>query len=210
MQFRRVGKSPPYLRLAKINANVNPYLPLALLCLFFVTACGDDDEQLVIDNEVERVTEFVYTLTPVSGGPEVKLVFQDNDGPGGSDPLIQVTNSLVTNTTYAGSILLSDRSQGSVTIDVTAQVREEADDHQFFFLTDTGLELSFTYDDMDVNGRPLGLLTELVTGGFGSGDLTVELRQRPDKAAAGVSIGNPDPAGGELVIEVEFPVSIGG
>lgn len=91
--------------------------------------------------------------------------------------------------------------------DVSEEVREEDEEHQFFFST-TVDGLSIAYDDMDEDDNPIGLATRLTTGNAADGTMTIILRHEPDKKASGVSGGNIANAGGETDIEVTFNVSV--
>ncbi|MBB4078390.1 hypothetical protein GGR28_001003 [Lewinella aquimaris] len=181
------------------------YLPL-FLSLILLSACGSDDDP-VIENEEELITELVYTLQPVGGGDEVIMAFSDPDGDGGLNPAIQVNRNLVANTTYEGSITIKNLSDNT-TVDVTAEVQAEARDHQFFFVPGQGLNVDLSYLDSDGDGNPVGLRTELRANDPSSGNLVIILRHEPDKSATGVSISDPAGAGGATDIEISFPVSI--
>ncbi len=171
--------------------------------MFFFNSCGDDD--VVIPNEEELITTLRYTLSPTSGAPIV-FSFQDLDGDGGNSPVIS-NGTLEANTTYNGTIeLLNDAAAPAE--DITVEVAEESNEHQLFYTT-TASGLSIQYNDMDDNGKPLGLSTILTTGDVGeNGNLTITLRHKPNKSAEGVEAGIVDNAGGETDIEVTFQVTI--
>ena len=61
---------------------------------------------------------------------------------------------------------------------------------------------------MDGNGDPVGLMTQLMTGSAGTGQLTILLRHEPDKSAMGVAQGDPTNAGGETDINVVFDIVV--
>lgn len=176
---------------------------MLLPLLFLTTACDPDDPEPV--NEEELITTLNYILTPDNGGEVVTLNFSDLDGDGGTAPVI-TGGTLQANTTYNGLLELFNESEDPVE-DISEEVEEEGVDHQFFFLTEQ-INASVTYIDADNNGDPIGLLTELVTGGPSSGQLTVVLRHEPDKDANGVTNGDITNAGGETDIEVSFDVDI--
>ena len=69
-------------------------------------------------------------------------------------------------------------------------------------------DVNIAYNDLDEEGKPIGLSTVLTTGEMGSGTITVTLRHEPNKDAAGVSSGDIANAGGETDIEVTFNVEI--
>jgi len=184
--------------------NRNSFYIFAVLgtIILSMTACGKDDP--VIPNEEELITTFTYTLTTAGADPVV-LNFTDLDGDGGNAPVIN-GGTLTANTTYTGVIELLNEAE-SPAEDITEEVAEEREDHQFFFATD-GLDLRFAYEDADANQQPVGLSTTLLTGDAGTGNLRITLRHEPDKNATGVSMGNIENAGGETDIEVTFPIMI--
>ena len=170
---------------------------IALLSL--LAACDKDDP--VIPNEEEVITTLRYTLTPDAGGNSVVLSFQDLDGDGGDAPVI-TAGTLAKNTVYNASLTLSNE-QESPADDITAEILEEDEDHQFFFQT-TVNNLQIRYEDTDDNGDPIGLKTQVTTGEAASGDLTITLRHEPNKSVDG----NIENAGGETDIEVKFNINV--
>ena len=178
------------------------YFLFALLTISFISCDPDDPEDV---NEEELITTVTYTLSPTSGGSDVVLSFQDLDGDGGNDAII-VGGTLASNTTYNGSLTLLNESEDPVE-DITEEVQEEDDEHQFFFQVDN-LDLAVQYADQDGDGNPIGLLSTVTTRGAGNGSLTVILKHEPEKDAAGVSSGDITNAGGETDISVTFPVTI--
>lgn len=177
-------------------------LMLAISGMVF-TSCEKEDPD--IPNEEEVITTLTYTLTPSGGGTAVVLSFQDLDGDGGDDPII-TDGTLAANTTYEGALVLSNE-QESPAEDITVEILDEDEEHQFFFTTTvTGLAIS--YADQDGAGNPLGLSSSLTTTDAGSGTMTIILRHEPNKSASGVSDGDIANAGGETDIEVSFNVTV--
>ena len=175
------------------------YVYALLLGLTFAACDKDADDDGTTEEEV--ITTLIYTLAPEIGGDAVVFTFRDTDGDGGNAPTIE-TAPLQANTRYTGAIQVLNESV-SPADDITAEVREEDEDHQFFFkFTVDGL--SVEYADADSGGLPLGLETILFTGDPGTGTLTVILRHEPNKNAQG----NAETAGGETDIEVEFPLVV--
>jgi len=164
------------------------------------TSCGDDEVE--IPEELEVITTLNYTLT--GGGTTVTLSFQDPDGDGGNAPTI-TSGTLAANTTYSGSIELRNDIEGE---DITEEIEEEDEEHQFFFQTTGGISVAYDAEDVDAEGNPVGLENVLTTGAAGDGTVTVILRHEPDKNASGVSDGDITNAGGETDIEVTFDVTV--
>ena len=67
---------------------------------------------------------------------------------------------------------------------------------------------SFSHNDSDANGDPLGLEMTATTGDASAGDVTVILRHEPDKDAEGVADGDVTNAGGETDVEVTFDADV--
>ncbi len=176
---------------------------LIVFALFAFASCEKDDPE--IENEEELITTLKYTLTSTADGTVVEGVFQDIDGDGGNAPLITNIN-LKSNTIYNGTLTLLNESV-SPAENISEEVEEEADEHQFFFAASQA-NLTVTYNDTDGNNRPVGLKTILTTGTSSSGKLRVTLRHLPNKSATGVVGGDITNAGGETDIEVEFNVQI--
>lgn len=184
----------------------NPiYIPaFTIILAVFFTSCKKEDPE--IPNEQEVITTLIYTLTPAGGGNVKTLKFLDLDGDGGSVPVYTV-DSLDAITAYTGRLeLLNEQEYPADT--TTNEIMDENREHQFFFSTGGGLDLSVDYDDADANGNPVGISNILTTGNASAGKLTITLRHQPDKFAPGVSGGNIANAGGETDIEVEFDVVI--
>lgn len=181
---------------------------ITLLILIFlalslsIVGCKNDPD---IPEEEELITTLRYTLTPVGGGDVVELYFQDLDGPGGEDATI-TADTLAANTTYIGSFELLNE-QESPAENITEEIEEEKEEHQFFFKTSiTGLTVGYT--DKDAGDKPVGLESLVATTEAGSGTFTVTLIHEPVKDAAGVADGDITNAGGETDIEVLFNVTI--
>jgi hypothetical protein len=182
-----------------------------LICVGMVSAlsfssCKDDEpEDPIIPNEEEVITTLNYTLTPQDGGAAIVLSFQDLDGDGGDDPVIS-SGILAANSSYTGKLELLNETEDPAE-DITEEVAEENEEHQFFFSSSIS-DLSVSYSDSDPNGNPVGIETLLNTGDVGSGTITVILRHEPSKSASGVNDGDITNAGGETDIEVTFDVDV--
>lgn len=187
-------------------------LPLLFLAILGFAACGDDDGPTP-ENSEEVITNISLTLTPTgtgTGGAPVILSFSDPDGDGGNAPTTTVSGPLAANTSYTGALVVLNASDPTDVEDVTVEIRAEDEEHQIFYLVKGGLNLTAEYTsiDEDDDGNPLGIITNMTTGDPSSGSLTVIILHEPDKEASGITIGNPDPAGGETDAEVSFDLSI--
>jgi hypothetical protein len=177
----------------------------SILFLLLVIALSCSESDPVIPQESELITTMIYTLTPTAGGPPVIFSFEDPDGDGGANPLI-ISEDLEADTEYMGTIELFNSSGISIQ-DITEEIRDESQEHQFFFNT-TKSDLTITYQDLDPDGNPIGLMTKLNSGNNGIGVLTITLRHEPNKFGLNVNTGNIENAGGETDIEIEFDVKV--
>ena len=183
-------------------------IPLLVLALIF-TGCSDDDDTTPEPvNEEELITTMTVTLSPVGGGTDVVLKTVDMDGDGGEDPVVTISGgNLTAGTTYDGTIELLNETETPAE-DITEEVEEEADEHQFFYIIGTGLNVTTNYEDEDGYGNPIGIEFTLVANAASSGDLTFTLRHEPNKSAAGVATGDITNAGGETDITETFSITI--
>ncbi len=182
------------------------FLVLILTGLFFSSlfnSCKKDDHD---HDEEELITTLIMTFTPQAGGSPVIFTFRDLDGDGGNPPEI-TTAPLSEGTVYTATIQVLNEAEAP-TEDITQEILDEANEHQFFFQISSGLNLTFSYTDADANGKPIGLQTTCTTGAASSGTLKVTLRHNPNKNAAGVADGNIANAGGDTDIEVTFDVTV--
>lgn len=183
----------------------NLFFCIALIFgIFSFSSCDKDDP--TPPSEPELITTLTLTMTPEAGGTDVVFQFRDTDGDGGNDPVI-TSGILMANTVYNASLELLNESV-SPAENITNEVRSEGTDHQFFFATTAGVNLSFNYNDMDVDGNPIGLDIDFQTGDASSGQFQVTLRHEPNKTASNVSAGDISNAGGETDIEVIFDIDI--
>jgi hypothetical protein len=178
-------------------------IPFILIGSILLGGCKKDADPV---NEEELITTLTMTWTPVGGGAPVIFQFKDLDGEGGNAPVI-TSGPLAANTTYGVSIVVLNESV-TPAVDISDEIVEEGPEHQFFFATTAGVNLSFSYQDADTNGAPIGLSANMLTGDASSGKFLVTLRHDLNKGGAGVAQGDITNAGGDTDIEVEFDMVI--
>ena len=168
--------------------------------LIFASCSDDDDNTPDPVNEEEVITTLTVTLD--SGSDTVVMQYQDLDGDGPDAATVTVSGSLNANTTYDGSIVLLNETE-SPAENVTEEIEEEDDEHQFFYTVGSGLDVATDYANFDGDGNPLGTLFVLNVGSASSGGLTFTLRHEPNKPNTGL-----ENAGGSTDIEVTFDVTV--
>lgn len=170
------------------------------------TACDNDDDPAIV-NEEELITTVRLTFAPVGGGSPVIATWQDLDGDGGNAPTVSPI-ALAKGKSYTLTLELSDDS-GATSENITNEIEEEAEEHQFFFRTSGLTGITFVYNDKDQNNSPIGLSSTVTTpNAAASGTLTVILRHEPNKGATGVANGDPTNAGGETDVETTPPFAV--
>jgi len=187
-----------------MKITIKDFLSLAIIATVLFTGCKDDPDPIV-PNEEELITTVNYTLSPAGGGDDIVLSYTDLDGDGSGAAVI-VGGTLSSQETYVGSLELLNETEDPAE-DITLEIQEEDEEHQFFFEV-TGADLSVAYTDTDADGNPVGLSTSVTAGAVSSGTLKVTLKHEPVKDATGVSDGDITNAGGETDIEVSFPINV--
>ncbi len=196
--------------------NLRKFLAIFSMGALILTSCSSDDDSAPVSEE-EVITTMEVMLT--DGTDTVKLRFFDADGADGpTAPTSTVSGALKASTTYTGSILILNATE-SPAEEVNEEIKEEAAEHQFFYITnDLGITTTYTDKECDYNGTscsdaantaPVGLTFSLVTtDATGNGMLRFVLRHEPNKDAAGVSGGDITNAGGDPDIDWTFDISV--
>lgn len=190
---------------------------IKLFALLFIsslafTSCSDDDkEDPGSINEEELITTLKLTLTgPGTATTATTIEYKDIDGDGSGQAVITPAAglTLAKNTTYTAKILLLNETE-SPAENITTEVADEADEHQFFYTATSSLNADFAYAGTnDSNGNPVGIDFVITTGDASNGSITIVLKHEPNKTAQGVKEGNAANAGGETDIQVTFPIKI--
>ena len=196
----------------------------ALFATILLSSCSsDDDPKTEVEIPEEVITDVEVLLTSASG--DVTLAYDDEDGIGLGDAGAYIGDTeLLANTIYTGAFEISNalaKEEGEEEDhsddddghehgeDITEEIEELKEEHQFFFEASEGLNLTVTYDDVDDNGYPVGLEYTLETGEASSGTLTIILRHEPNKAGEGVSDGDiTNENEGATDFLLEFPIEI--
>ncbi len=146
------------------------------------------------------VLTLINTATP---GDTVRATWADPDGVGSQPPSRIDTLRLAAGASYAGSLALFNDLKG---IEVTPYIRDEGNQHQFFYTPDTAAagRLTIVTTDKDTKGLPIGLT---FTASVGAGEaldgrLNVVLSHFDDAPKDGVK------RSPESDIDVDFPVTI--
>ncbi len=179
------------------------FLGTLMLAGIVFTACSEDNDTPIAVNEEEVITTLNVTLSPVGGGTNITLQTQDLDGDGPNPPVVTVSGNLMAGAVYNGSLSVLNETV-SPAENITEEVEEESNEHQFLYTIGGGLEVTTTYENFDANGNPLGTEFSLTAGAASSGTVTFTLRHEPKKPNDGTLAD----AGGETDITATFNIAV--
>ena len=180
----------------------------------FIVSCSDDDGPSPDDGE-ETITKVDLTFTPTGGGDAIVATWFDADGEGAGAPVIDDLE-LIEGEEYVLTITLTNTLDNDE--DVTAEIREEDDEHQFFFAFTENIfadpmgngnvdnrDDDINYNDEDGNGLPLGLSTTWTAGAHteSAGEFRVVLKHQPD-----LKTETSDANTGGSDVDITFPLTI--
>ena len=182
---------------------------LTLLTTAVIVSCSDDDDSPEIINEEEVITTVILNFDAQGGSADFEVSIADPDGDGPLSPVSSGNFVLSPGETYNVSARVLNALDPNDIEDITIEVAEEDDEHQFFYTISQGTGVTVEYDDQDDDGNPIGIDTIFtVDAAATDGTLIVTLLHEPNKSATGVSAGNPDNAGGETDVEAEFDYTV--
>lgn len=173
--------------------------------LLILLSCKKDEDPVFTPpptNENEVITSAELVFTDTENNEIYSWLYSDIDGDGGNQPVI-TADTLPANRSFSMTITLLNETENPVE-DITTEIEDEADDHQFFFVNNNDIDITFEYADTDNNGFPVGLENTVTTGQTSTGDITVVLRHLPEKSAENVSEGDISNAGGGTDLEITF------
>jgi hypothetical protein len=139
-------------------------LALTLAATMVLGGCGDDDDDNGGAGETEVISRVIVTLTPVGGGASLSARYECSTP---TSCASEGTLLVARNTTYAGTIEFLNAFVDPP-IDITEEVRLEADEHRVFYSTNVN-GVTIVVTDEDINGAPVGLEFELAVSGAASG-----------------------------------------
>ncbi|UXP31466.1 hypothetical protein N6H18_14025 [Reichenbachiella agarivorans] len=158
------------------------------------TGCSDDDTPEV-ENEEEVITDVTLVFTNDDDPSDVVTArAEDPDGAGLQELTILDEINLGLNKSYTLTLQI-ENNLNSPGEDITEEVEEESDEHQFFFSFTDGAFANPTgdgnidnaadplnYNDEDANGNPVGLSTAWTTAAnaLSAGSFSLKLQHLPD------------------------------
>jgi hypothetical protein len=191
-----------------MNSLTNKLSVLFIATLLLATACNRGEEDPDDGLEQETITTIVLKFTETGTNNTLEFTWEDLDGPGGNAPVIDPI-VLANDKTYDLAIELFDKTDPNDIEDITEEIEEEDDEHQFFFQgTAVGSRIRIQYADQDGDGNPVGLKNTVTTLSTGTGTFIITLRHELNKNATGVSAGDITNAGGDTDVEATFQLTV--
>jgi hypothetical protein len=200
-----------YFRMNKIKFQF-----LALVLGFLIAGCESNDPQK--EDTPELITKAVLTFTPVGGGTAITATASDPDGEGVKDIAVDGAINLTAGASYTLTLSLINElaEESSPEYDITGEVEEEGAEHMFFYGW-TGDVFSdptgngnidnradvVNYEDEDIAGEPIGIVTSWTAAASGSGTFRVVLKHQPElkTSTSGADTGETD-------LDIEFEINV--
>ena len=195
-------------------------LPLAMACKDVKEGEGHDHHHH--DHNHGLTTAVVLDFTPESGDT-LSFTWEDPTADGANIKIDDI--ELMSGVSYDLGVRVLNQLEEPVE-DVTAEILEQAEEHQFFFTGSAvsgpasdsdAAPLQHTYNDVDADGLPLGIDNLMDAVSTGDGELTVTLRHLPPESGAATKVegladtvqtGGFAAIGGDTDVEVTFPVTV--
>ncbi len=176
-------------------------LLLLLPALLLLNGCNKEKDVAPTDDN-EAITTATLQLTNAASATEVITATVENLNT--TADFSKATLTLKPNTTYNARVLLSDKTK-TPALNVSAEVKDEANEHLFIFTPTTGLNLTVTITDRDTNPAPgpfsVGLESRMVTGAASTGKLRLVLKHQPNTK-------NGTPTPGTTDLDTNFDVVV--
>lgn len=201
---------------------INIYRPfLFVLTVLFMATCATEEPQK--EETPELITKATLTFTPTGGGAQVVVTATDPDGEGVQNITVDGPINLPPNTTFTLAIELLNGlvDVGQPGYDITAEVEEEGQEHQFFFgwtndvfanpsgngNLDKGsdpVDYSGAANSKDIGGLNLGITTTWTSAASTlSGTFRVVLKHQP-----GTKTPVSDATVGETDLDLTFTINV--
>src|SRR5690606_8246304 len=198
------------------NIQTKLFAALLLFLSISLASCEKDDPVPEIDQELITQLTLRFDEVDANGaivpGSGFEVVAKDAEGISlGSSPQIEDITLLAPGKSYQLTIKLYNAIANE---DMTEEVAEHGDEHQFFFLGNALVGSSafatYSYLDEDENGQPIGLKGLLkVDEEVNQGTFRVVLRHGLNKTSNGAdqpSFENFETAGGESDLDITFQI----
>jgi hypothetical protein len=192
-------------------------VPSTLVALvIFAAACGDDPAAPIPGaGDPENISRVTISLTPAAGGSAITSARVDPDGTTLPKPVgaAQGTLTLTKGTTYNGTVTLLNDLDSKNVIDITQEVKKEANFHRFFYsftpaASCAGVSVPDASLDLDTQATPapVGLKFQVVVTSAAASTTTCNLHVELHhfEQAKGNGLGTTF----DTDLSIDFPVTI--
>jgi hypothetical protein len=183
---------------------MNSYLKFMVIVIFsgsLIALSGCENDDPIPENIPELITKVTLKFTPSGGGAAITVTATDPDGEGVQDIVVDGPINLLKGVQYTLSLELINGlyNPGDDGYNITTEVEEEGDEHQFFYSFSEGVFSSPTgtgnikdnatssvgtvnYLDSDSGGLPIGIETSWIAGNAAASNKSfrVLLKHQPD------------------------------
>jgi len=176
------------------------------------SACDNPTKPIEGAGDPENISRVTLTLTPTTAGAVQTSFIVDPDGTTLPKPpnAPQGTLTLAKGVTYNGAITLLNDLDPKDVVDITAEVRKEANFHRFFYTVSCGgVTVPDASLDLDTQSpaQPVGIRFQLVVpanaASTGSCSVRVQLRHWEQAKGNGLAA-----SGFDTDLDVTFPASV--
>lgn len=179
-------------------------LSIFIILLLIIQGCTSDDiTNPNPPNESELITTMILQFDHLHSDHVQEFVYRDVDGEGGNPPERFDTIRITADSNYSVRIILLNESDPNAIDTISNEVEEEGADHQFFFFP-AGVNTVISYEDIDKNGWPIGLMTSWRNGTISTGTVRTLLKHQPGEKQP--PPGDPDV--GETDIDLNWVTEI--
>lgn len=194
-------------------------IALSTLILSLAAACGDDDDPMTGGNGGTNPEEFITTfnVTFSAAGEMIMASLVDPDADGPMNPEQTDPTAFTENTTYTISLEFLDEQDPADVEDITAEIREEAEEHLVVYqvggdvgtVAITDVESDYENGNTVGDDLPVGLAAEFTTGASGStGTLLISLRHLPPNGDTPQKTATSGLTDGDTDVQATFPIMV--
>ncbi|MEY5069750.1 MAG: hypothetical protein RLZ47_1612 [Bacteroidota bacterium] len=178
------------------------YFALTLFVAFLASVSSCKKASMAKNETEHEAINRVELIFKQAGNTVATIVAEDPDGDGGNPPSKIDPINLQVNQTYDVEVKFFNIVNGS-TKEVTSTVQQQAKEHEVYFIL-SGFNFPIEKKDFDVNGFPLGLISQWKTGAVSAqGSVLLKLMHKPL-----IKGPNDDPSKGHSDIAVNFPLKV--
>jgi len=135
----------------------------------------------------ETITTLKLKLTPNGSSVQKVFSYKNLNGITTKDTIVLSAGS-----SYIATLEILDETK-SPADDITLEIAEEKNEHQFFFVASPASLVTFSNFDKDSNGKDVGLISTFTTTSVGKGTLQVVLKHLgEDPKTSNITSGETD------------------